>query len=65
MQRREVYATTGPRMTVRFSVAGTTPLLDASGDLAAAGYAKGVPMGGTWCRGRGQIAHVLVAAMKD
>jgi hypothetical protein len=47
MHRREVYATTGPRMTVRFFGGWGFDAKDAqSSDLAAAGYAKGVPMGG-------------------
>ena len=47
MHRRETYATTGPRMRVRFF--GGWNLSDAdlqSADWIAAGYAKGVPMGG-------------------
>ena len=47
MQRRETYATTGPRIGVRFF--GGWNFADADLDaanLAAAGYAGGVPMGG-------------------
>ena len=47
MKRKETYATTGPRMTVRFF--GGWDFVDAdakASDLAAAGYGKGVPMGG-------------------
>ena len=47
MQRREVYATTGPRMVVRFFGGFDFEAADADrADLAATGYAKGVPMGG-------------------
>lgn len=47
MRRRETYATTGPRMVVRFFGGWGFDERDASApDLAAAGYAKGVPMGG-------------------
>ena len=46
MQRKEVYATTGPRMTVRFFGGWDFADADAKGsDVAAAGYGKGVPMG--------------------
>ena len=47
MQRRETYATTGPRMRVRFFGGWEFDATDtARRDLAALGYAKGVPMGG-------------------
>jgi hypothetical protein len=46
MKRRETYATTGPRIQVRFF--GGFDIADAKmdGDWVADGYAKGVPMGG-------------------
>ncbi len=46
MRRRETYATSGPRISVRFF--GGWQLADdlCSGELARAGYAGGVPMGG-------------------
>ena len=66
MQRREVYGTTGPRMTVRFFGGWEYSAADASGDRAAAGYAKGVPMGGDLKAGAtGKSPTFLVAAMKD
>src|SRR3546814_9470967 len=47
MQRREVYATTGPRMIVRFFGGWDFEARDARSRLHAnAGYTKGVPMGG-------------------
>ena len=47
MKRREVYATTGPRMVVRFFGGFDFVAKDASNRLPAEiGYAKGVPMGG-------------------
>jgi hypothetical protein len=46
-KRREVYGTTGPRIAVRFFGGfNFTPEDAAAPDIAAAGYAKGVPMGG-------------------
>jgi hypothetical protein len=48
MRRREVYATTGPRMTVRFFGGWSFQKDHAhTPDLAATGYHLGVPMGGT------------------
>jgi len=48
MARKEVYATTGPRMTVRFFGGWDYTEADAANRLPAeVGYAKGVPMGGT------------------
>lgn len=45
-KRREVYATTGPRMAVRFFGGWTFSWGDAdAADLVERGYAKGVPMG--------------------
>ena len=55
MQRKETYATTGSRMTVRlfggwdFTEADTQTRLP-----ARAGYSKGVPMGGDLHRMRGR-----------
>ena len=47
MQRKETYATTGTRMTVRFFGGWDFTPEDATSRLpAAAGYQKGVPMGG-------------------
>ena len=47
MERREVYATTGPRMLVRFFGGWEFSSADVnSREPAFAGYAKGVPMGG-------------------
>ena len=67
MQRKEVYATTGPRMTVRFFGGWDFANEDASWQkLAASGYARGVPMGGTLPPGDGQQTPAfLVGALKD
>jgi hypothetical protein len=47
LQRREAYATTGPRMIVRFFGGWDFEPADANNRMpAAVGYVKGVPMGG-------------------
>ena len=46
MMRRETYATSGPRMIVRFFGGYDFTAADATRTPAVAGYAKGVPMGG-------------------
>ena len=48
-QRREVYATTGPRMTVRLFAGFEFSAMDMA-NMVQAGYAKGVPMGGELAR---------------
>lgn len=67
MERREVYATTGPRMLVRFFGGWDFAPEDArTRQPAAAGYQKGVPMGGDLSAARaGQSPSFLIAAMKD
>jgi len=67
MERREVYGTTGPRMSVRLFGGWSFADDDAqSRDLAKLGYAKGVPMGGTLSKApAGKAPSFLLAAMKD
>jgi uncharacterized protein DUF3604 len=67
MERKETYATTGPRMVVRFFGGWDFVAADAHGRLPAdAGYAKGVPMGGDLRRApAGKSPTFLVAALKD
>ena len=67
MKRREVYATTGPRITLRF-FGGWDYVGDdaASPNLAEIGYSKGVPMGGDLAHQTGDEApSFLVSAAKD
>lgn len=68
MMRKEVYATTGPRMTVRFFGGWDFAGKDALSRLpAGVGYSKGVPMGGDLRKApKGVKApNFLVAAVKD
>ena len=67
MMRKETYATTGSRMTVRFFGGWDFTAEDTETRLpAAVGYTKGVPMGGD-LRGApaGKAPSFLVAALKD
>jgi hypothetical protein len=64
MMRREVYATTGPRMTVRF-FGGWGYGADAlKGDWVKSAYANGVPMGGDLTGAKG-APRFIVSALKD
>ena len=67
MKRKEVYATTGPRMRVRFFGGYDFDERDAQlRDPGLIGYSKGVPMGGDLDRANGGKApNFLVAALKD
>ena len=67
MKRREVYATTGSRILVRFWGGWDFDAADANSRLPAeAGYTKGVPMGGTLqAAPSGKPPTFLVAALKD
>jgi hypothetical protein len=67
MQRKEVYATTGPRMIVRFFGGWNFDANDANTrNPAVAGYAKGVPMGGDLSNAPSKKSPTfLVAALKD
>jgi hypothetical protein len=67
MMRKETYATTGPRMLVRFFGGWDFNEADAKGRLPAdVGYLKGVPMGGDLKKATGGKApSFLVAALKD
>lgn len=65
MERREAYATTGPRMRVRFFGGWAFEDGDAlRRDLAQVGYAKGVPMGADLPMGEGSPSF-LVYALRD
>jgi Protein of unknown function (DUF3604) len=67
MERKETYATTGPRMIVRFFGGWQFEEKDAYDRLPArTGYGKGVPMGGDLSAAPlGKSPTFLVAALKD
>jgi hypothetical protein len=67
MMRKETYATTGPRMLVRFFGGWEFTAEDAESRLpGATGYTKGVPMGGDLSAApAGKKPTFLVAALKD
>lgn len=67
MQRREVYASTGPRITLRFFGGWEFRHEHANEpDLARLGYLRGVPMGGDLTAGPGGMApSFLILAVRD
>jgi hypothetical protein len=67
MERRETYATTGPRMVVRFFGGWDFDKADAqTRNPGAIGYTKGVPMGGDLRDApSGRTPTFLVAALRD
>ena len=67
MKRKEVYATTGPRMIVRFFGGWEFDAGDASrSDFVHIGYTKGVPMGGVLTHGpKSSSPRFMISASKD
>ena len=64
MARREVYATTGPRMTVRMFAGWDIAKSDIVADPCSL-YDRAVPMGGNISGSNGQPPRFLVTALKD
>ena len=62
--RREVYATTGPRMVLRLFAGHDFGEEDWDGDWVRAGYTRGVPMGGE-LQDTGRAPTFLISALKD
>ena len=65
MMRREVYATTGPRMKVRLFGGWDFTKADFKGDWVKAGYGRGVPMGGELRQTKARAPTFIVSALKD
>jgi uncharacterized protein DUF3604 len=67
LHRKEVYATTGPRMSVRFFGGWDFTEEDAQkNNFAEIGYSKGVPMGGDLSQAaQGKSPKFLISAMRD
>ncbi|MFC4292470.1 DUF3604 domain-containing protein [Sphingorhabdus arenilitoris] len=65
MMRREVYATTGPRMQVRLFGGWDFAEADLNGDFVKAGYERGVPMGGNLNETAKGAPTFIVSALKD
>ncbi|NNC73224.1 MAG: DUF3604 domain-containing protein [Sphingomonadaceae bacterium] len=63
MARREVYATTGPRMTVRMFAGWDLATSDLTADPCSL-YDRAVPMGGM-LSGEGDAPRFLITALKD
>ncbi len=64
MEKREVYATTGPRMKVRIFGGWDFTDADWKGNWVKAGYSRGVPMGSDLKPGKG-APKFLISALKD
>ncbi|MDP3676391.1 MAG: DUF3604 domain-containing protein [Novosphingobium sp.] len=68
MLRKEVYATTGPRMTVRVFGGWDFDPRDLDRNWVRKGYRRGVPMGGTLLaskQARGERPSFVISALKD
>ena len=66
MKRKETFATTGPRMKLRFFGGFDFSDADLEVDLAASGYQRGVTMGSRMHEApQGKSPTFMVAAMKD
>ena len=65
LMRKEVYATTGPRMTVRVFGGWDFKADDLKTDWVKAGYARGVPMGGDLKGAAKGAPSFILSALKD
>jgi len=67
LKRKEVYATTGPRISLRMFAGFSFDERDAdANDIASVGYEKGLPMGSDLAHApRGRSPQLLIHAAKD
>jgi hypothetical protein len=67
LKRKEIYATTGPRISLRMFAGFNFNDRDAqANDIAAVGYRKGIPMGGDLTSApRGKAPSLLIHAARD
>jgi hypothetical protein len=65
LRRKETFATSGPRIRVRFFAGSFPNGLDSDPDMIAKAYAHGVPMGGDLVGGGGGSPRFLVWATRD
>lgn len=66
MMRREVYATTGPRIQVRFFGGWDFTADDLKSNMVKAGYTRGVPMGADLKPApAGKAPRFIISALKD
>jgi hypothetical protein len=65
MRRKETYATSGPRITLRFFAGRDFPDGSFDDDWLGSAYENGVPMGGTLVPADGRSPEFLVAASRD
>lgn len=65
-RRKETFATTGPRIKLRFFAGGSyDEAMVATSDMVKQAYARGVPMGGDLSLSTGQSPSFIVWAMRD
>jgi hypothetical protein len=65
MMRREVYATTGPRIQLRFFGGWDFTAADLKTNMVKTGYMRGVPMGADLKPATAKAPSFIVAALKD
>ncbi|MDB5474807.1 MAG: hypothetical protein JWP49_318, partial [Phenylobacterium sp.] len=66
LRRKETFATSGPRIRVRFFASYDFPAdLDRRADLVTRAYAHGVPMGGDLLASKGRAPKFLVWGVRD
>ena len=65
MRARETFATSGPRIRLRFFGGWDFAPDDLGAEMVERGYAAGVPMGGVLDAARGEAPRFLVGAVQD